>query len=65
MRKKRIAVLLPFKDHFTKSNAGSASIWVKDFNQKHQKFDFDKDKNFYTLKFIINAKFGFVRGISH
>ena len=32
MKKKRIAVLLPFKDHFTKSKAGSASIWVKDFN---------------------------------
>ena len=34
MEKKRIAVLLPFKDHFTKSKAGSASIWVKDFNKK-------------------------------
>ena len=33
MRKNRIAVLLPFKDHFTKSNAGSASIWIKDFNK--------------------------------
>ena len=33
MKKKRIAVLLPFKDHFTKSSAGSASIWIKDFNK--------------------------------
>ncbi len=34
MNKKKIAILLPFKDHFTHSKAGSASIWVKDFNQK-------------------------------
>ena len=33
MSKKKIAVLLPFKDHFTNSKAGSASIWVKDFNK--------------------------------
>ena len=31
---KKIAILLPFKDHFTNSHAGSASIWVKDFNKK-------------------------------
>ena len=34
MSKKKIAILLPFKDHFTNSQAGSASIWVKDFNRK-------------------------------
>ena len=34
MKKEKIAVLLPFKDHFTKSNAGSASIWIKDFNKR-------------------------------
>ena len=34
MSKKKIAILLPFKDHFTNSQAGSASIWVKDFNKK-------------------------------
>ena len=34
MSKKKIAILLPFKDHFTNSQAGSASIWVKDFNIK-------------------------------
>ena len=33
MKKNKIAVLLPFKDHFINSNAGSASIWVKDFNK--------------------------------
>jgi len=32
--KKKIAVLLPFKDNFTNSEAGSASIWIKDFNKK-------------------------------
>ena len=34
MKKNSIAILLPYKDHFTKSNAGSASIWVKDFNKR-------------------------------
>ena len=34
MSKKKIAILLPFKDNFTNSKAGSASIWVKDFNKK-------------------------------
>ena len=34
MKKDKIAILLPFKDHFTNSKAGSASIWVKDFNKK-------------------------------
>ena len=29
-----IAVLLPYKDQFVKDNAGSASIWVKDFSKK-------------------------------
>ena len=33
MIKNKIGVLLPFKDNFTNSNAGSASIWVKDFNK--------------------------------
>ena len=33
MKNKKIAVLLPFKDHFTRSSAGSASIWIKDFNK--------------------------------
>ena len=27
----KIAILLPFKDTYTKDKAGSASIWVKDF----------------------------------
>ena len=34
MIKKKIAILLPYKDHFTHKKAGSASIWVKDFNEK-------------------------------
>ncbi len=34
MKQNKIGVLLPFKDHFTNSKAGSASIWVKDFNKK-------------------------------
>jgi len=31
---KNIAILLPYKDQFIKDNAGSASIWVKDFSKK-------------------------------
>ena len=34
MNNKKIAILLPFKDHFTNSKAGSASIWIKDFNKR-------------------------------
>ena len=30
----KIAILLPFKDTYTKDKAGSASIWVKDFVKK-------------------------------
>tara|TARA_B100002051_G_scaffold51125_1_gene46237 strand:- start:136 stop:420 length:285 start_codon:yes stop_codon:yes gene_type:complete len=29
----KIAILLPYKDQFIKDNAGSASIWVKDFSK--------------------------------
>ena len=36
MKRNSIAILLPYKDHFTRSNAGSASIWVKDFNKRSQ-----------------------------
>ena len=31
--KNNIAILLPYKDQFIKDNAGSASIWVKDFSK--------------------------------
>ena len=34
MVNKKIAVLLPYKDQFISSAAGSASIWVKDFSKK-------------------------------
>ena len=30
----KIAILLPFKDTYTKNKAGSASIWVKDYLNK-------------------------------
>ncbi len=32
--KENIGILLPYKDQFIKDNAGSASIWVKDFSRK-------------------------------
>ena len=31
--KNNIAILLPYKDQFIKNNAGSASIWIKDFSK--------------------------------
>ncbi len=34
MNAKKIAILLPYKDQYIKTNAGSASIWVKDFTKK-------------------------------
>ena len=34
IKKKTIATLLPYKDNFTNQKAGSASIWIKDFNKK-------------------------------
>ena len=56
MKKKRIAVLLPFKDHFTKSSAGSASIWIKDFNKnskfKKEIFVFGNTNNLNDVRFI-------------
>ena len=65
MRKKRIAVLLPFKDHFTKSNAGSASIWIKDFNKSSSYKDnirifgsTDNIKDILDKKKYTNINFG-------
>ena len=68
MSKKKIAVLLPFKDHFTNSKAGSASIWVKDFNKNSSyknniyvcgNTDNLKDlitkKNYLNIEFPINT----------
>ena len=57
MKKKSIAILLPFKDHFTNSNAGSASIWIKDFNRNSK---FQKEifvcGNTNNLKDVIDKK---------
>ena len=41
--KNSIAILLPYKDQFIKDNAGSASIWVKDYSKK------SKFKNITTI----------------
>ena len=32
--KNEIAILLPYKEQYTKDNAGAASIWVKDYINK-------------------------------
>ena len=60
----KIAILLPYKDQFIKDNAGSASIWVKDFskNSIYKKnttvFGFTNNTNkiFDNFKYI-NLKF--------
>ena len=31
---KKIAILLPYKEQFTDTKAGAASIWVKDYLNK-------------------------------
>ena len=46
---KRIAILLPYKEDYNKSNAGSASLWVKDF------FENSKLKKITTI-YGINTK---------
>ena len=60
----KIAILLPYKDQFIKDNAGSASIWVKDFSKKSRYkanttiFGFTNNTNkiFNNFKYI-NLKF--------
>ena len=49
----KIAILLPYKDQFIKDNAGSASIWVKDFSKK---VDIKLKLQFLALQ-IIQIKF--------
>jgi len=46
---KRIAILLPYKEDYNKDNAGSASLWVKDF------FENSKLKELTTI-YGINTK---------
>ena len=31
---KQIAILLPYKEQYTRDHAGAASIWVKDYIKK-------------------------------
>ena len=60
MKNKKIAVLLPFKDHFTKSKSGSASIWVKDFNKRSTyKNNITVFGNTDNLKDVIDKKIYF------
>ena len=62
--KNNIAILLPYKDQFIKNNAGSASIWVKDFSKtsKFKKtttvfgYTVNTDKIFDDFKYV-NLKF--------
>ena len=61
--KKKIFIILPHKDQFTKKYAGSASIWVKDFFKvsKFKKFikifgSTDDTKSIYIKKNYFNIK---------
>ena len=70
MTKKKIAIILPYKEKFSNSKAGSAAIWVKDFNQK-SKFknishiygqleninDVIDKKNYINIKENLTSKF--------
>ena len=64
MQNNNIAVLLPYKDQFIKDNAGSASIWVKDFSKESRLkknttilgFTSDVSKTFDNFKYV-NLKF--------
>ena len=64
--KNRIAILLPYKEDYNKYNAGSASLWVKDFfnNSKLKKittiYGFNSKKKSLTKNFInLRSKFPF------
>ena len=61
---KKIAILLPYKEDYNKSNAGSASLWVKDFfeNSKLKKltiiYGINTKKKSLSRNFInLNNKF--------
>ena len=65
----KIAILLPFKDTYTKDKAGSASIWVKDFIKKSKFRDrisvygYIKDLlkvNLINKKHYININYNFI-----
>jgi len=64
----KIAILLPFKDTYTKDKAGSASIWVKDFIKKSKfrnkisVYGYIKNlvkKNLINKKHYININYNF------
>ena len=50
--KKKIFIILPHKDQFTKKYAGSASIWVKDFFKKTK---FKKDIKIFGSTEDVNS----------
>ena len=61
---KRIAILLPYKEDYNKNNAGSASLWVKDFfeNSKLKKitaiYGINTKKKSLSKNFVnLNNKF--------
>ena len=47
--KKNIAILLPYKDQFIRDNAGSASIWVKDFSKNSK---FKKNTTIFSIGYL-------------
>ena len=53
MIKKKIAILLPYKENYTENYAGAASIWVKDYLSlsNYGTFDFHQPSKFATFIF--------------
>ena len=39
MSKKKIAILLPYKENYTNNSAGAASIWLKDYIKKSKLYN--------------------------
>ena len=69
--KKKIFIILPHKDQFTKKYAGSASIWVKDFFKvsKFKKFikvfgSTDDTKSIYIKKNYYNISIPSIKILS-
>ena len=49
-----VAILLPYKDQFIRDNAGSASIWVKDFSKNSK---FKKNTTIFGYTSYVNKVF--------
>ena len=54
--KKNIAIILPYKEIYSKNHAGAASIWLKDYNDKSS-LNYNLDLNGFDIKISSNYNF--------